>query len=317
MTDRDPVESDDVEISAHATLTSSDIELVVQLSRRATEADGITPYSEDAFLHLKRIDEHITHLVARVGHRRSNVIGYAQVDRTPNDEGARGELTVIPASRRRGIGSALLHAAQTEAGAMPLRIWAHGDLSAAQSFAVSTGYRVVRALWQMRRPLDSDLPEPRVPEGVTIRAFRPGLDDAAWLHVNSTSFAHHPEQGTWTDADLRLRMAEPWFDPNGFFVAERAGEMVGFHWTKVHADEPGETGPIGEVYVVGVLPTEAGQGLGRALTLVGLHYLRTIGPSTVLLYVDADNAPAVALYDRLGFTRWRVDAMYGPDADPA
>jgi len=29
-----------------------------------------------------------------------------------------------------------------------------------------------------------------------------------------------------------------------------------------------------------------------------------------MLYVEADNAPALAVYQRLGFTRWDVDVMF-------
>jgi mycothiol synthase len=80
--------------------------------------------------------------------------------------------------------------------------------------------------------------------------------------------------------------------------------MVGFHWTKVHNEA------TGEVYVVGVDPSERGRGLGKALTLVGLQHLRDVGLARVILYVDESNLSAVRLYRDLGFERTGLDVMY-------
>ena len=107
-----------------------------------------------------------------------------------------------------------------------------------------------------------------------------------------------------TRADLARRMSEPWFDPDGFFLAEADGRLVGFHWTKVHG------GGIGEVYVLGIDPAAQGRGLGRLLTLTGLHYLRDRGLDCVLLYVESDNPAAVAVYERLGFAVVASDVLY-------
>src|SRR6185437_13617964 len=99
-----------------------------------------------------------------------------------------------------------------------------------------------------------------LPAGVRLRTFRPGADDEAWLALNAAAFADHPEQGSWTLQDLHARMAESWFDPQGFLLAETEdGELAGFHWTKIHGGDghghqhSGDHGhePIGEVYVVG------------------------------------------------------------------
>ena len=178
----------------------------------------------------------------------------------------------------------------------------------------------------MRCSLVDPLPAIAMPDAVTLRTFLPGLDDEAWLALNARAFAGHPEQGQWTIADLRARMAEPWFSPTGFLIAEEraTGEMVGFHWTKVHgahADEPADVDghhehathdhdEIGEVYVVGVDPSWEGRGLGRALTVAGLQHLRSLGLAQAMLYVDATNTPAIGLYSSLGFAQSDTDVLY-------
>jgi len=196
-----------------------------------------------------------------------------------------------------------------------LRLWAHGEHPAAAALAASLGFRRDRILWQLRRSLYAPLATPQLPADVTIRTFEIGRDEEGWTEVNNRAFAGHPDQGHWSVDELRLREREPWFDPTGFFLAERgvgaAAELVGFHWTKVHgADDGHGHQPIGEVYVVGVDPSAQGQGLGPALTLVGLRYLRSSGLSSVLLYVDDTNTGAIKVYERLGFTRWDVDVSY-------
>jgi mycothiol synthase len=200
-----------------------------------------------------------------------------------------------------------------QAGGHRVRLWAHGDLPAAGRLARAAGFERFRALWQMRRslgdPLGDPLDQPRLPAGTTLRTFRPGQDEAEWLSLNARAFAKHPEQGSWSRHDLELREQEPWFDPAGFFLAERDGVMTGFHWTKIPAPAEPDTS-IGEVYVVGVDPGERGSGLGRALTLAGLGYLRDRGLAEAMLYVEEDNVPAIRMYEGLGFTLWSTDAMY-------
>ena len=64
----------------------------------------------------------------------------------------------------------------------------------------------------------------------------------------------------------------------------------------------GTTRDLGEVYVVGIDPAAQGRGLGRLLTLAGLHHLVAAGVDEVLLYVASDNLPAVHVYSGLRFT---------------
>jgi len=300
---------------------------VLALAEAATAADGVAPLSEDALLQVSHgsragaIDLLLTVTADAVdagGGNAGSVVGYAHLDAPDQDAPAdvgggdfSGELIVHPGHRRQGYGTMLAAALISAAGERGIRLWAHGDLPGAAGLARSEGFARVRSLWQMRIDLaGAALPEPVFPAGTSVRTFQPGKDEESWLAVNHAAFAHHPEQGSWTMADLGLREAEAWFDPRGFFVAERDGRLAGFHWTKVHEPDDASAARIGEVYVVGVDPHAQGGGLGRALTLVGLSYLRELGLAQVLLYVDESNTAAVRMYTALGFRRWSTDVMY-------
>src|SRR5215471_13173536 len=293
-------------------LTGEEVAAVLELVKLATEEDGVAPLSEHVMLHLRYGGDRQARNVMLM--EDGKIAGYAHLDPTDPVEGPSGELVIHPAYRRRHLGLALVRALADEAGSQQLRLWAHGDLPAAGRLAAAAGFERVRALWQMRRSLQSRLDRPKLADGITIRTFVIGRDEDEWTDINSRAFARHPEQGAWTREDLDLREREPWFDPNGFFLAERGGKLVGFHWTKIHGrhdeEDEGAHEAIGEVYVVGVAPEERGTGLGRALTLVGLRYLRAQGLFQVMLYVDESNAPAIGLYESLGFTHWDTDVMY-------
>jgi mycothiol synthase len=289
-----------------------------ELVRAATAADGVGPLSEHARLHSARGGG--TNLVAR---DEGGTAGFAHFDAgTTDGELPSGELVVHPERRRHGVGLALAEALRAEAGPGGLRVWAHGRLPGAVALAARVGAAEVRELRMMRRDLsgpDLELPiDAGLPGDLRLRGFRVGADEDEWLRVNSLAFAHHPEQGGWTMEDVRDREGTDWFDPDGFLLAEvvdHPGTIAGYHWTKRH--QPDGRPPFGEVYVVGLDPAYQGRGLGPVLTLAGLRYLRRQGLDEVILYVDGDNAPAIATYGKLGFETATVDVMYAvPGAAP-
>ncbi|MER5858999.1 mycothiol synthase [Streptomyces sp900105245] len=290
-------------IETYDALAPDRAEAVLDLLAEAARVDGQQPVSEQGRLQLRGgAREGVTHLLLDVD---GELVGYAQLEDTDPVEAPAAELVVHPAHRGHGHGRAL-GAALLAASGKRLRVWAHGGHAAARHLAQVLGLTLFRELRQMRRPLTGlALPDPVLPEGVTVRAFVPGKDDAGWLAVNAAAFAHHPEQGSLTQRDLDDRKGQAWFDPSGFFLAERRGELIGYHWTKVHAEEG-----LGEVYVLGVRPGEQGSGLGKALTTIGLRHLAAQQLPTAMLYVDADNTAAVSVYERLGFTVHETDLMY-------
>lgn len=260
---------------------------IKSLADEAAEADGAAPLDEGTWLALR--------------HGTGDEIVWDTDDAVAIL--LNGDLTLVvrPSERGQGKGTELLEAVLDLTGDLPLSAWSHGNHPAAAALAAGHGFERVRDLWVMRRPMTLDLDDPETPDGVEIRGFRSG-DEAALLTVNAAAFATHPEQGEMDATGLAARTAEPWFDPAGLLMAwSPDGELLGFHWTKQHSPT------TGEVYVVGIAPGAQGRGLGKALTLAGLHHLAGRGVDEVLLYVESDNAPAIAVYSGLGFTHAAAD----------
>lgn len=268
-------------VAVRDALDGVELDDVRALIKAVKARDGSPPLSDHAALQLGTARPGLVHLVAPGG--------YAQLD----DDTA--EI-----ADRDGVAGELL--AALEPLTPQLIVWSHGQHSPVAPAATARGYTEHRKLWQLRRSL-AELPAKPLPPGVTVRAFVPGQDEDTWLAVNAAAFADHAEQGRWTRADIAAREAEPWFDPDGFLLAERDGQLIGFHWTKVHPNG------IGEVYVLGIAPAAQGLGLGPALLIAGLAKLAGRGVGEVLLYVDDGSPAAMQLYRKYGFTPYDLDVQ--------
>ena len=259
-------------------------EWVARLAERARATDGAPPFSDQSLVDYRMGSRE---LVA-MDEDAAAIVG-------PTD----AEFVVDPDARGRGIGTRLLE--KLLAGGATL-FWAHGDAPAARELAASHGLVAARELLHFVGEVSMTAPStPTRPE--EIETFVPERDEDEWVALNAKTFAHHPEQGSVTRADLEQLETEPWFRADNFLVLRRDGRMIGYCWLKVEADR-------GEFYVVGVSPDHQGEKLGSLLFDAGLARLRELGIHSSHLYVEADNAPALRLYRSRGFSQDSIDIQY-------
>jgi mycothiol synthase len=294
-------------------LSNSQREGVLALIKAAHDFDGTPPIAEHVLLHLRHGgDKSDSHIVLE---KDNKVIAYAHLDATDLVAGPSVEAVVHPNHRSKGLGSSILKEAIKVCGDKT-RIWSHGDLPAAKAIAASLNLERLWSNLLMSKPLGEIQP---VTSKYPIRTFIPDFDNLPFLSLNNKVFANYPDQGGWSEDDLKVRLNESWFDEKGFFIAEDKGELIGFCWTKIHgAHTHSHTGEdddhgheaLGEIYVLAVNPDYKGQGVGRDLTITGLNYLKYQGLNNVMLYVGVENKPAVNLYKSLGFNEFGSDVMY-------
>jgi mycothiol synthase len=274
---------------------------VQRMLREAAQADGFAGLSDQLAADLDDVIDGADRAADdTVVVQPAGVAGFAIASR--RDGGWTMQTVTDPRHRQHGRATPLLVdailSAIADAGGGRVDWWVYAPTDTDDDAAVNAGLRRDRDLLQMRR----DLPTERHAD-VATRPFRPG-DEKSWLAVNNRAFAGHHEQHGWTLDTLRQRMRQPWFDPVDLRLYERDGRLAAFCWTKRHDDT------LYEIYVIGVDPDFQGLGLGKQLTLAGLDHMASRGATEALLYVAAENKPALGMYENLGFTVHRIDRAY-------
>ncbi len=294
---------------------------VLELIEAATAIEGHRPVGEHKYSHLAVGATGWVGVLAYAGDR---LVGYAHTRwNAPGDTPRLAvEVVVHPHHHDSDVARFLLNETRGvlgRAGGGLMHLWVHRVEDAGGSLAARLGFRIQRELAFMARPMSERPDVPPVPEGVVLRAFRPGTDAAALLEVNNAAFEGHPENGGWDLDELHRRTAMSWFDPDGVLLAWRGDRLLGFHWTKWHSHDSEETPahePVGEVYILGVDPAAQGLGLGRVLLHAGLAHLYDRGARQAMLYVDCASSAAVALYESAGFTHAYREVCYEEQVPP-
>jgi ribosomal-protein-alanine N-acetyltransferase len=120
-----------------------------------------------------------------------------------------------------------------------------------------------------------------------IRPLRPEKsEDCARIHA--AGFAH-----PWSAGDVASLIA----DSSTLAAAALDpvnGRLRGFVLSRLAADEA-------EILTIAVESASRGKGVGRALLTENLRQAANAGARAMFLEVDRGNAPALALYKRLGF----------------
>ena len=309
-------------------LSESLLDARASLIARAESHDGVKPISDAALLQTSPATEHLLWWREGAGSApdgEAALAGYALVDQASGDV----ELVVDPGVRSRGAGTELLAAALAAGGR---RCWARPVTAAAEALADRFGLVPQRQLLLQTLTVGSNDPAgdssmsavwQELPTGFILRPLNvegSAADVRALLRVNAAAFTELPDQGGWTRDDVEARMTAAWFRAEDVLLlvdggtaaaaaaAESAdlpdGRLAGFHWTKVHPDGSGE------VYVLAIDPAYQGHGLSRPLLAAGVDHLARRGCAEIGLFADADNAAAISLYRRLGFTTRRTDVQF-------
>jgi len=207
---------------------------------------------------------------------------------------------------RRSLGSqtataallrAMLEGTQDDDAASVTEVWLRGADASDLAVANELGFAPVRTLQVLRADVtDLDAVERApLPAGVTVR---PSCESDVDALARLLGEVYPAGARAWDAEGLRIRRASPWFrDEDVLLAFGTDAALAAVHWMKRR------DAMTGEVHNLAVHPQRQGLGLGAAMLDLGLAHLRQAGCREVLLWVDAANTAALAVYGSRGFVR--------------
>ena len=262
--------------------------------------------------------------VAVHGNERVGLIRVSSRARGPEKVVHRMDLFTHPDWRRRGVGRDLVAWAEQRSrdlrdrgvigdpGAIhEMSATTDENNTVSSAFAEAIGYRRIRYSFEMRRDLSAPIPDAPLPPGLELRpVVEPDLRRI--FDANAEAFMDHWEAAVRTDDDFRHWMEDPDLDISLWRVAWAGDEVAGVSVNSIYTEENERLGiKVGWLDQVSVRRPWRRMGVGAAVIAASLHAFRDSGMVEASLGVDAENPTgALALYERLGFTRHRSFRVY-------
>jgi len=240
-----------------------------------------------------------------------HLVGYAAFFVRHHDTCDRiGTMGIVhPDFRRQGIGTALMKRLEERARALKgdkplfLDIHARERVPGVAELALSLGMQPIRWFFWMECHALDHLPEPIFPDGIRLRTYVVGQDEASFVAAYNEAFSDHWGFHLHTLEQELHRQNFPGFRADDTFLAINAdGQIAGLCIVLFPLVEGQPRGDLGIVDDLAVRPAYRRRGLGRALLLTGMRRIREHGCSKANLGVDADNPnQARRLYEAVGF----------------
>lgn len=296
------------------------------------EADGLERSEKledivNTYSHLVHCDPYQDMLFAEVN---GEVIGYSRVWWAVEGSGKWIGFqfgNVLPAWRRKGIGSALLQFNEGRHHQTAIGLKRSGELPGdspclLDNFTSSTevdrinllelrGYTAVRYAYDMVRPDLENIPDLPLPPDVEIRLVEPEHMRLIWKASNEAFLDHWgyiPDP--WENFESFMK--DPDYDPSLLRVAWQGDQVAGMVLSFIDKDQNEMYGrKRGYTENICVRRPWRKRGLAKALIASSLFALKERGMTEAGLGVDAENTSgALNLYEHMGFRVVKKNIIY-------
>jgi mycothiol synthase len=282
------------------------IEAVDQTGRTADEQALADQFTEPGF------EAHLDDWVVEDPADPDRLIAETWVYHVPNTRRALIGIDVHPAWRNQGLGSELLRRSLDRARASDSAYVTCGfddTLAASRRLVEKAGFRRVVGGVQMRLEAGQAVADAVFPAGYTVRPYSEINDPGVVQQALNRGFIGHWENRERPLDDIEHRLQEAHNRPAGIFIAhDAAGDIAGICWAGYNTEHNAQAGEkLGYIHSLGVSPEHRRAGLGRALLLRGIAWLRAEGMEPIELDAIGNNELALPLYEGTGFhvkRRW-------------
>ena len=152
------------------------------------------------------------------------------------------------------------------------------------------------------------LPEIKLPENYTIRAFQPEIDELVWCQIRNAAFANLQGSETPITPEMVTKMvASKDYIEDGMMILSHLDQPVG---VVRGSDEEYEGEPIMNIGPLAILPEYQGKGLGRVLLRAALYFAKEKNYRRTILSVNGENEKAIAIYIQEGFKQAEAVTCY-------